>query len=89
MKHAPIPSSLFATNRARLASLLPKNSLAVANANDVLPVNADAVLLMQPNSDLFYLSGLEQEESVLLLAPDAFDEKLREVLFVREPNALL
>ncbi len=89
MKHAPIPSPLFATNRARLASLLPKNSLAVANANDILPTNSDAVLLMQPNSDLFYLSGIEQEESVLLLAPDAFDEKMRAVLFVREPNALL
>lgn len=89
MKHAPIPSQLFKANRDRLKALLPKNSLAVANANDILPTNSDAVLMMQPNSDLFYLSGLEQEESVLLLAPDAFDEKLREVLFVREPNALL
>ncbi|MST94031.1 MAG: M24 family metallopeptidase [Pedosphaera sp.] len=89
MKHAPIPPALFKTNRDRLRALLPKNSLAVANANDILPTNSDAVLLMQPNSDLFYLSGVEQEESVLLLAPDACDEKLREVLFVREPNALL
>lgn len=89
MKHAPIPSQLFKANRDRLKSLLPKNSLAVANANDILPTNSDAVLMMQPNSDLFYLSGIEQEESVLLLAPDAFDEKLREVLFVREPSVLL
>lgn len=89
MKHAPIPSQLFKANRDRLKALLPKNSLAVANANDILPTNSDAVLMMQPNSDLFYLSGIEQEESVLLLAPGAFDEKLREVLFVREPSVLL
>ncbi len=73
-------------NRARLRSLLPPSSLAVVNANDLLPINADATLLMQPASDLFYLTGIEQEETVLLLAPDAFDEKQREMLFIRQPN---
>jgi len=86
MRHAPIKSTLFKTNRERLRNLLPPRSLAVINANDVLPVNADATLIMQPNSDLFYLSGIEQEESILLLAPNAFDEKLREILFLREPS---
>ncbi len=86
MKHAPIPVQLFETNRERLTKLLPKNSLAVVNANDVLPTNADGSLPMHANADLFYLAGIEQEESILLLAPDAFDEKLRAVLFLREPS---
>ena len=86
MRHETIDPKLFVENRRRLAGLLLPNSVAVVNANDVLPVNADATLMMQPNSDLFYLTGVEQEESVLLLAPDAADENLREVLFLREPN---
>lgn len=89
MRHQAIDPKCFVENRRRLQELLLPNSLTVVNANDILPINADATLLMQPNSDLFYLSGIEQEESVLLLAPDAADEKLREVLFLREPNELL
>lgn len=86
MRHQKIDPKLFIENRRRLVELLSPESLAVVNANDVLPINADAVLLMQPNSDLFYLTGIEQEETILLFAPDAFDEKLREVLFLRQPN---
>ena len=86
MRHERIDPGLFTENRKRLADLLLPNSIAVVNANDVLPVNSDATLMMQPNSDLFYLTGIEQEESVLVLAPAAADEKLREVLFLREPN---
>ncbi|MDB6140138.1 MAG: pepP, partial [Verrucomicrobiaceae bacterium] len=70
----------------RLRMLLPPHSVVIANANDILPTNADGALPLVPNSDLFYLSGIEQEESILVLSPDAFDEKLREVLFVRETN---
>lgn len=86
MRHALIENQLFIANRDRLRRLLPPRSAAIVNANDVLPTNADGSLAMHANSDLFYLSGVEQEESVLLLAPDYSDEKLREVLFVREPN---
>ena len=86
MRHKPIKNKLFVQNRQRLAELIPSKSLAVVNANDVLPTNADGSLPMQPNADLFYLSGIEQEESVLLLFPDAVDEKHREILFVRQPN---
>ena len=89
MRHAPIDSALFVRNRKRLCELLSPRSLAVLNANDLLPVNADATLQMLPNSDLFYLSGIEQEETILLLAPDAFNPLQREILFIREPNALL
>lgn len=86
MRHLPIRPKLFKDNRARLAKLLAPKSLAVVNANDVLPTNADGTLVMHPNSDLFYLSGIEQEESILLLFPDAADPKHREILFLREPN---
>ncbi len=86
MRHLPIKPKLFKDNRIRLAKLLTPKSLAVVNANDVLPTNADGTLLMHPNSDLFYLSGIEQEESILLLFPDAADPKQREILFLREPN---
>lgn len=89
MRHLPIDSALFLENRARLTKLLPPRSLAVVNANDVLPTNADGSLPLVANSDLFYLSGIEQEESVLVLSPDHPDEKLREVLFVRETSDLL
>lgn len=86
MRHAPIPSRLFKHNRDRIRSLLRKNALAVVNANDLLPTNADGTQGMVPNSDLFHLTGVEQEESILIIAPDAFDEKQREILFLRETN---
>ena len=86
MRHAPIDPRLFVENRERLTRLLLPKSLAVVNANDVLPSNADGSLALHPNSDLFFLTGIEQEESILLLAPDAFDPKHREILFLREPN---
>lgn len=89
MRHLPIDSKLFIENRARLVKQLPPRSLVAVNANDVLPTNADGSLSIVPNSDLFYLSGIEQEESILVLCPDAPDEKLREVLFVRETSDLL
>ena len=86
MRHKPIKNKLFRENRKRLTTLLAPKSLAVINANDLLPVNADATLVMHPNSDLFFLSGIEQEESILLIFPDAAEEKNREILFLREPN---
>jgi Xaa-Pro aminopeptidase len=86
MRHDPIDSQLFVENRTRLRSLLPPGAIAVVNANDVLPTNADGSLMMVPNNDLFYLSGIEQEESILVISPDAPDEKLREVLFLRESS---
>lgn len=89
MRHVPIHSALFTANRDRLRELLPPGSLAVVNANDILPTNADGTLLMLPNSDLFYLTGIEQEETILLMAPQAVDASLREILFLREPNAHL
>src|SRR5205809_1355918 len=86
MRYTPIDSQLFITNRERLKELMLKNSLAVVNANDIPPTNADGTLAMPSCSDLFYLSGVEQEESILLLYPDADEEKHREILFLREPT---
>src|SRR5262245_24963711 len=86
MRYEPINSGLFTTNRTRLVQLLPPKSLIVVNANDLMPTNADGSMGMAPNSDLFYLSGIEQEQSILLLYPDADEEEHREILFLREPT---
>jgi Xaa-Pro aminopeptidase len=89
MRYRPINPQMFIHNRANLAKLLLPNSLAVVNANDRLNPSADGTLPLRQNSDLFYLTGIDQEETVLLLYPDAHDEKMREILFLREPNELL
>lgn len=89
MRYDPIDSGLFVQNRERLAKLLQPNSLAVLNANDILPTNADGTLLLRQNSDLFYLSGVDQEESILLLYPEAHEENMREILFLRETSDLI
>jgi len=86
MRHKSIKNKLFTQNRKRIIDLMESKSLAVVNANDVLPTNADGTLSMHPNADLFFLSGIEQEESILLLFPDAAEVKNREILFVRQPN---
>lgn len=89
MRYAPIPAKLFVENRRRLCALLQPRALAAVNNNDVLPSNADGALPLQPSSDLFYLTGIEQEESILLLFPEAFEPRNREILFLREPKPLL
>lgn len=86
MRYPPISSELFTLNRRRLAELLPANTLAVVNANDTCPTNADGVQATVVNSDLFYLTGVEQEQSMLLVYPQADDPRHREILFLREPN---
>jgi len=85
-RHLPVKSSLFQSNRDRLRGLLLEKSLVVVNANDIPPTNADAVMIPVPNSDLFYLTGVAQEESVLVICPDAHEEKHREILFLRETS---
>lgn len=86
MNSKRINAALFSTNRNRLKQLLPPGSLAVVNANDVPATNADGTLAMVANSDLFYLTGVEQEQSILVLNPGAEDDKHREILFLREPS---
>src|SRR5262245_49125446 len=86
MRYEPIDPRLFTANRTRLQRLLLPNSLVALNANDICPTNADGTMATLPNSDLFYLSGIEQEQTLLLLYPDADEEKHREILFLREPT---
>lgn len=86
MRHAPIDPAMFRAHRDALRNLLPPRSLAIIHAADVPATNGDGTLRMVPAADLFHLTGIEQEESVLLLAPDAADPGSREVLFIRQPN---
>jgi Xaa-Pro aminopeptidase len=69
--------------------LLPKDAIGIINANDLMPSNADGTLPYHPNSDLFYLSGIEQEESIMVLNPGAQNARDRAVLFIRRPDELL
>ncbi|WP_370424587.1 aminopeptidase P family protein [Tenacibaculum dicentrarchi] len=86
MKYYPINSSLFIENRKNFMAKMKPNSVAVFNSNDVYPVSADSMLPFEQHRDIFFLSGVDQEESVLLLFPNCPKEHLREVLFVRETN---
>lgn len=86
MRYGPIAPELFIENRRRFRELLPAQSLAIFNANDILPTNADGTLALKQNSDLFYLSGVDQEESILIICPDAALPKHREILFLRETS---
>ncbi|QQL44374.1 aminopeptidase P family protein [Sulfuriroseicoccus oceanibius] len=85
-RYTPAPSSLFTKNRAKLREMLPENSIVIVHSNDVMPTNADGTLPFKQNADFYYLSGVDQEESVLILCPDAANEADREWLFVRETN---
>lgn len=86
MKYDRIPSKLFIANRSKFIQDMQPNSLAVFNSNDIYPISADSTMPFQQHRDIFYLSGVDQEESILVLFPDAKDEKHREVLFLRETN---
>lgn len=89
MKYTPLPKELYIRNRAKLATKLAKNSVAIFNSNDILPTNADGTMRFRQNNDLFYLSGIDQEETILLIAPDCPNPAMREVLFLRETNELI
>lgn len=86
MKYQKIDSQLFTKNRKNFMSQMKDSSLAVFNSNDIYPIGADSTMPFQQNRDLFYLSGVDQEESVLVLFPDCPKEKHREILFLKETN---
>ena len=87
MKYEQIDSQLFVRNRARFCKELKPKSIALFNSNDLMPTNADGTMEFRQNNDLFHLSGVDQEESILLLFPDAFNAKHKEILFLKETNA--
>ncbi len=86
MKYLPINKDLFIHNRKNFMAEMTPNSLAVFNSNDIYPVSADSTLPFEQHRDIFYLSGVDQEESILVVFPDCPKEQFREVLFLRETN---
>ena len=86
MKYHPIDQNLYIKNRAKFTAAMKPNSLAVFNSNDIYPVSADSTLPFAQHRDILYLSGIDQEETILLLFPDAPYEEFREILFVKETN---
>ena len=86
MKYLPIDASLFIKNRKKLAERMAPKSLAIFNANDIMPTNADGTMPFRQNNDLFYLSGVDQEDSILVVFPDAPNAKHKEILFLKETN---
>lgn len=89
MKYDKINSSLFVKNRKKFVKEMVLKSLAVFNSNDIYPISADSTMAFQQHRDLFYLSGVDQEESILVLFPSAIDEKNREILFLKETSDLI
>ncbi|NDD35142.1 MAG: aminopeptidase P family protein, partial [Flavobacteriia bacterium] len=87
MRYLPLNSALFVKNRARFAATLAPKSLAIFHSNDMYPTSADGTLPFKQASDIFWMSGVDQEESVLVVFPDAPKPEHKEVLFLRETNA--
>lgn len=86
MKYHRIDSQLFVANRRKFTAQMSSKTLAVFNSNDIYPISADATMPFQQHRDIFYLSGVDQEESILVLFPDASNPAHKEVLFLKETN---
>ncbi len=86
MRYEPLPANLYKKNRQKFMAQMKPNSIAVFNSNDIYPISADSTLPFAQHRDIFYLTGVDQEETILLLFPDAPEPKNREILFLRETN---
>lgn len=86
MKYQQLSRDLYIKNRKKLADRMLPSSVAVFNSNDIYPTGADSTLPFSQHGDIFYLSGVDQEESILLLFPDSSNPKHREILFLKETN---
>ena len=86
MKYERINKELFISNRNRFVSHLKPKSLAIFNSNDIITTSADSTMPFVQHRDIFHLSGVDQEESILLIFPEAMEEKHREILFLKETN---
>jgi Xaa-Pro aminopeptidase len=89
MRSKPIAKELFSGNRQRLIRELKPAAIAVFNSSDIMPTSADGTMPFRQNTDLFYLTGVNQEETQLVICPGFPDKRFREVLFLREPNEQL
>ena len=88
MKYLPLDPQIFIQNRERFRKEMKPNSIAIFVSNDEVPVNGDALYPFKQNSDLFWLTGIEQEDSMLILFPDNPENKHKEVLVLVRPNEL-
>lgn len=88
MRYLPLNPEIFIKNRSRFVDNMDRNSIAIFNSNDELPTNGDALHRFKQNSDLFWLSGVQQEDSMVILFPDNPDPKYREVLVLVRPNEM-
>lgn len=88
MKYLPLDPAIFVQNRKRFVGMMDKNSIAIFNSNDELPTNGDATHRFKQNSDLYWLCGIDQEDSMVILYPGNPDPKFREILVLVRPNEL-
>ena len=86
MRYKPLPSSFYVKNRESFMKNLNINSVAIFNSNDIYPISADSTFKFEQHRDIFYLCGIDQAETILLLFPNSKDTKLREILFIKETN---
>ncbi|HEX8545772.1 MAG TPA: aminopeptidase P N-terminal domain-containing protein [Cytophagaceae bacterium] len=86
MRYNPISKDLFINNRENLKKYILPGSIAVFTSNDVMPTNADGTMGFRQNSDLFYLSGIDQEDTILIVYPNSKNDAWQEVLFIKETN---
>lgn len=89
MKYLPINAQLFVENRKKLVASLPANSMAIILANDEMPRSADQAFVFRQNPDLFWLSGIDQEKTILIIYPDCPNPLFREALFLRKTNEII
>ena len=89
MKYLPINAALFITNRESFVQQMIEGALAVFNSNDIFPISADSTMPFQQHRDIFHLSGVDQEESILVLFPSASNPAHREILFLKETSELI
>lgn len=89
MKYHRIDKQLFIANRKKFAEKVEKGALAIFNSNDIYPISADGTMPFQQHRDIFYLSGVDQEESILVIFPSSVNEAHREVLFLKETSELI
>jgi Xaa-Pro aminopeptidase len=89
MKYERIDKNLYVKNRAKFSKQMVANTLAVFNSNDIFPISADSTMPFQQHRDILYLSGVDQEESILVIFPNCKNEKHREILFLKETSELI
>ena len=89
LRYEPLPAPVYQANRARLVKQLEPNAAVILHANDIMPTNADGTMPFRQNNNLLYLTGIDQEDTILLLAPDHPNPDLREVLLLKETSELI